>query len=291
MGTALLLFPLLFSLLLQAQTPFAPLGARWTYTVGSWAGPEQYAVVVTAIADTVIQGRTASMLVPNTTGCNVLAEILTTSNDSLYYWQQEAQRFQLLFRWDAQPGDTWYTPVSVSGVSDTLLWSVTSIGTITIDGTVLRQLDVTCTGYEWIFSRSSGIVTEGLGPLQAPFSWAAGFCDDETLLGLRCYSDSAIDWMNPQLTQCEIIMDVDELDPTSLLSISPSSVQAGQPFIISLRSGTIDVHLRIVDASGRIVIDREVNHSETFSLPQVGVYLAQSIISGSAVTTQRLVVY
>src|SRR5690606_24028119 len=132
----------LFAVALHAQTPFAPVGAQWTYTQGNFGGPDSTIAVFQVLSDTMLQGRSCSR-VTTTEGwvvCHELVQYLRTSNDSTYYFNDDQQRFHLLFRWNAVPGDTWSTPITQDGAADTLDWTVSDTGHVAIGGSVLRTL-------------------------------------------------------------------------------------------------------------------------------------------------------
>lgn len=62
MRTALILLFSSFSLIMQAQAPFVPIGAQWTYTQHHYTGLDTNLLVTQCINDTVIQGRTCFKL-------------------------------------------------------------------------------------------------------------------------------------------------------------------------------------------------------------------------------------
>lgn len=304
MRASIFLTSILFSFILQAQTPFVPVGAQWTYTQHHFTGPDTNLFVIQCISDTVIQGRTCSKLayLEGANDCMPFLPALTRQGDSVLAYQPYYDVFATLYVFGQAPGFSWETLIEYPFGTDTITWTVTDTGHVNIDGMELRSQQVTATASGWYNTvpLTSGTIIDRLGDLQYLFPWLQGACDAENNFPLRCYEEGtlpapgpppAISWLNPQYPQCGLTTGVPDLNPIPSFSISPSPVAAGQPLTISLRPGLNQAHLRILDASGRIVLDREINHSETFSLPRAGVYLAQSIISGSSVMTQRLVVY
>lgn len=207
----------LFAVALHAQTPFAPVGAQWTYTQGNFGGPDSTIAVFQVLSDTMLQGRSCSR-VTTTEGwfvCHEVVQYLSTSNDSTYYFNEDQQRFHLLFRWNAVPGDTWSTPITQDGAADTLDWTVSDTGHVAIGGSVLRTLTVGQTSRQnTLYCPLAGVITEQLGG-NAPFTWLHGACDAEIYLGLRCYEENIfplpeppppppISWLNPQYPQCAL---------------------------------------------------------------------------------------
>ncbi len=214
---------------------------------------------------------------------------LTRQGDSILVFQPLAQVFNTLYVFGQAPGFSWETPVEGT---DTLSWTVTDTGHVVINGVVLLQQSVTAVaaGPSYSVALTSGTIIDRLGDLQYLFPWVGGACDMEFNYPLRCYQDSDISWLNPQFPQCALSTDIQETSKESSFTITPSQVKAGQPFTISMRSGASDAQLRILDASGRIVFNRKINGSATFSLQQAGMYLVQMLGNGVPIAPQRLIV-
>jgi hypothetical protein len=277
----------------QAQTPFAPVGAQWTYETGIWSGPDTSLLTVQVLSDTVIAGRACSVL--SSSGsfiiCHAFPQFISSSNDSTFYWDLSSSTHQLLFRWNAVPGDQWSTRISYDSVIDTVDWTVADTGHVTVDGLSLRTISAVPTARNnALFLEGQSFYIERLGDPSGPFRWTTGVCDAETFIGLRCYEDNDISWLNPQFPQCALSTGIHEARKEPAFTISPSPVEAGQPFTITLRPGASDAQLQILDASGRLVFDRSINGLATFSLPQSGMYLVQTFGGGVPTAPQRLIV-
>lgn len=198
--------PLAFLPLLAIAQTWAPIGAQWTYMQGSCCGPDSTVAVVEVVGDTLIGGHLCRNL-QMTSGwqmCYVLPHFQYQSNDSLFYWNEAGGAFELLFRWDAVPGDTWSTAIDADWAADTLDWTVLDTGLTVIDGAPLRTWSVTTTPRQGNLYSPVWSVTERLGPSGSPFSWVYGACDGEVYMGLRCYADSLLSWLNPQYLQCAL---------------------------------------------------------------------------------------
>lgn len=204
---------LLLTLLIPAASfaqGWAPEGARWTYTQGSWSGPDTNLAIIERMGDTLINGLVYERL-QATEGaflCSPIYEYLHYDGDSLWFLDDPAGTPQLLWCMNAVPGDSWQTPLRYEGIPvDTITWWVLDTTHITAEGVQLRQLLLyhssatmaltpTCTG--------PCLVTERLGDHHYFFDFPNGSCDAETFLGLRCYADSAISWLAPPYTQCTL---------------------------------------------------------------------------------------
>ena len=291
MRSLLLLFPFLFSLSLHAQTPFVPVGATWTYTQHNVGGPDTNLFVIECIGDTVIQGRTCSHLAftEGWNSCMPFLPALTWQGDSVLAFEPVQQVFNTLYVFGQAPGFCWKTPVDGT---DTLTWTVTDTGHVVIDGVDLLQQSVTAVAYGPGYSvpLTSGTIVDRLGDLRYLFPWVGGTCDMEFNYPLRCYQDSDISWLNPQFPQCALSTGIDEVSNEPAFTISPSPVEAGEPFTITMRPGSRTAQLRILDASARLMFERTVNGSATLNLPQAGMYLVQTLNTSIPVAPQRLIV-
>ncbi|MCO6483621.1 MAG: hypothetical protein J5I62_12600 [Flavobacteriales bacterium] len=195
--TLLFLFPLLVS----AQS-WAPVGAVWTYKQIHCCSPDSTVAMIEVVGDTIIEGRFC-MKLQKTRGwstCYDTPRFHHESNDSLFYWNEFENTFELLFRWDAVPGDSWPTPVA----GDTLLWTVADTGSVQVADEMLRNWTVSVASSLGIMYCPITEVTERLGPSSTPFTWVWPQCDGELYTGLRCYADSTISWINTQVPQCAL---------------------------------------------------------------------------------------
>ncbi len=284
------LLPLVFllSTSLNAQTTFAPIGAKWTYKQGSCCGPDTNLMVIEATSDTIIQGRTFSKLQVSEGwfGCHEFVQFFSGSNDSLFYFDPDSEQSHLLFRWDAIIGESWSTPVEQSGYPDTLDWTVMDTSHVVVDGLWLRTLEVNVESRQWMLFSYGGAITERLGASGAPFTWILGFCDGETFQGLRCYEDPDISWLNPQFQQCDLSVGMDDAITATTFLIRPTVATTGEPIQVIAPRGTITV----LDASGRLVHQRSIKGQGSFDLDTPGTYLVRFTTPEGDPTHQRIVV-
>ena len=286
------------SLHLAAQS-WAPVGASWTYELGSWVSPDSFLLVIEAVDDTTIAGRTCTRLdvVEGGFGCYVLNQFHHESNDSLYYWDEEMAAFRLFFRWDALPGDAWSLPLEVAGLgpqaTDTLDWTVTDTSTVVNGGLALRQLEVDVIPRNWLWQAGfSGWVTESLGPMGAPFVWKLEICDGELFAGLRCYSDSTITWQNPDVPQCALGTSVPELNAQAF-RVAPTLLDRGEALTVDLgdRLDAEGLTIRLTDLSGRMVREAPIAGTRTtLQVDASGAFLVVLLKNGRPIGRQRVVV-
>lgn len=205
--------PLVFCLpLLAGAQAFAPIGATWTYKQETVSGPDSNLCVVQVVGDTLLGGRNYSVM-EYTQGwfaCHEFQPLLASNADTTWIWDPHTEQEQVLFRWNAQVGDTWDTPVpSATGqpVQDTIRWVVTGTAQVLVGGEPLRQLQVQATALHFTVGPPlNATYTERLGGSAAPFTWATGTCGAETFVMLRCYSDQELTWVDPAVAGCTLAL-------------------------------------------------------------------------------------
>lgn len=280
---------------MAAQTSFAPVGAKWTYKQGTVAGPDSNLAVIEVIGDTLIANQ-ACVQLSMTQGwstCYVVPGFLRSSGDSLWYWNDYDQRFELLFRWNAVPGDNWQTCVRDDiGPGDTLNWVVTDTGHVSIGPTVLRVMEVQVSSMAMLYEAPIVEVTERIGPGWSPFTWVSGACDAEYFTQLRCYEDDDFTWQNDLIQQCELSTGIAEHEAGPSLSLVPNPVEQGGVIRITA-TGQIANHawLELIDANGRGVRSRQVlSHVTELIMPDAGLFLAVMHDGSGRCATTRIAV-
>ena len=285
------------SLQLAAQS-WAPVGASWTYKQVTVAGPDTNLAVIEVVGDTLIQSRSCRR-VEMTEGwsmCYTQVRFFHGTSDSLLYWNEDAQEFQLLFIWNALPGQSWSTPVS-DGTNqgnplDTLDWLVLDTGHIVVSGMSLRTYDVLVEPRQAMLYAPIGIVTERLGPDHSPFIWVFAACDAESFSQLRCYSDSTITWQNPDVPQCALGTSVPELNAQAF-RVAPTLLDRGEALTVDLgdRLDAEGLTIRLTDLSGRMVREAPIAGTRTtLQVDASGAFLVVLLKNGRPIGRQRVVV-
>lgn len=276
---------------LNAQTTFAPIGAKWTYEEHYAFIPDSDLVTIESIADTLMQGHTCKVLeVTGAIYCTPSYRYVYASNDTVFFWEPVAGFFSVLHIMNAVPGQQWDMWVSAPNAGLALVAGVTmgSVSTTVISGVTLRtqsqSVDVPGMAY-----MGTGNVIERLGDLRYLFPWGTGACDGDYITTLRCYEDPDITWLNPLLTQCDFIMGVDEPLAGASFLVTPSLALAGEPIFLS-SSDASRQSFTVLDMMGRRVSDGVmVNGKATLRLMAAGSYLVVPDQIGSF-AAQRIVV-
>lgn len=295
MRTSLLSFALLSSPVFlppqaSAQIPFAPLGATWTYTheVGMFPVPIiSSAYTLTATGDSLVGGQLCRKVEGASLPCNETGGLFYQSNDSVFLWNPNANMFGLLYRWDAQAGDSWSMAWMIGGTPDTMTYSVLATGIITINGQSRRKLTVQLMD-QLTSGASGGELIEGIGDVGYLLPWYTAICDGYFMAGLRCYEDSLVGlYMRPGITSCDIPTGIDGTNSDRPFLTGPSIVNAGEPFAVNTAPGSaIELFTSDGRCTRRLVAP---NGTVLLSAYAPGVYLLRvSAPSGSR--TQRLIV-
>lgn len=288
-----LLFVLISPLLALGQN-WAPPGAQWTYKQGSCCGPDTNLAVIAAVGDTLIDGQTCTKLAVEEGwfGCYAFLEFFAESNDSLFYYDPITGEFQLLFRWNALPGDTWSTAINDGfSAGDTLDWTVVDTGSVVIEGITLRTWEVQALARNFMYNAPIGFVTERLGPFGSPFTWVFSVCDGETFLQLRCYEDNVISWQDPAVAQCALSTSIHELDDANWFSVSPNPAPAGTTVQVEVPTTNGAMQLVVIDALGRELLRSDVrNERSELRLYSSGIHVVTLLRDGVLIAQQRLVV-
>lgn len=186
---------LFVTFLVQAQ--FAPPGAQWTYD--HWAVP----YTMTVVGDTTLNGHPCSIIEGSFfTGC-WQSRAYTYQNGDTVFWSDDLflPQFFELYRWNAQPGESWN--VWVNGPV-TVTYTVLSTGLTTVNGQTLRTLNVEATDTQGAWAQSSGVLVEHIGDTLFLFPWLAAFCDVIPPWPLRCYTDDDLGtYLHPGSNDCE----------------------------------------------------------------------------------------
>lgn len=183
---------------------FAPVGAEWYYSEDEVFAPQGYEsfLHVIALKDTLIQDKLCSQL-----NCDWLCwnpggiQYVYSNSDSVYLFDATLNEFKLIYAFHAVAGDSIIIPVKDwDGVIDTVVLSIDSTSTITINNIDLIQQFVTYFVYDSFpgemntYYYQSEII-ETIGDKYFLFNIpieASLICDANFSRGLRCYDDNYI---------------------------------------------------------------------------------------------------
>ena len=197
----------------------------------------------------------------------------TANGDSVFWYEPNSAEFQLIYAFDAQPGDSWSFAVKSESDSlsknDSAIVFVDSLGTQEINGVVLPKLHVSITYTRFTnpepgWSSSTTLVKQ-IGNTRFLFYFlkhgARYACHLPSPNGLRCYEDSYLGFYETGIadscTHEKTGTFVNELkNEEAGVKLFPNPVS--QTLNISLQNGTLR-SLVIYDLSGREVFSKTVS--------------------------------
>ena len=300
-----LLFSILLSAALCAQTTFAPIGATWTYRTGyglssPWPIPYgQYTVWVSG--DTVVNETICSIVhFPIGTDCG-FPDGMTTQrdiytcvrSDSVFWYNELSGQFDLIMDYGAAIGDEWRIPLRYDNwgewLHDTATYHVWSIDTLWYAGEPLRRLHYSTELTTGVFQGGSTESVERLGDTRYMIPWRT--CSDGIFEDpLLCYSEPGFSWPDPSVN-CAIWLGMVDHGDSSSINISPSVLQHGQVATFDIGTDHRSGQLEVFDPIGRRIVDRTFQGSTDLIFQTAGLHIVRFSNGGSNPQVRRVMVH
>jgi hypothetical protein len=271
---------LVILLALDAGAQFAPPGAQWTYD------QEGGIYTMTVVGDTVLNGHACSIIEGSSPSICWQSQAYTYQSGDTVFWSddQYLPQFFELYRWNAQPGESWDV---WSNGAVTVTYAVLSTGTTTVNGQTLRTLNVSATDTQMQWAQSSGVLVEHIGDTLFLFPWLAAFCDAMVPWPLRCYTDADLGtFMRPGVTACGPGVGITEQGSASI-RLAPTLVAANEPVRWTGDAQLLDV----IDAAGRKLRADRSGDERSFTLDRAGSFVVRMRDAEGRPLFQRIVVY
>lgn len=255
MKKLLLLSALALVFLQQSKSQvFAPIGAKWYLSQVNWFGPlpiVDTAYVSESIADTIINGINCRKVNIRCACCDAQFMYVYDSNDTVYRYHFDLNRFAVLFNFNLNAGDSMYVVINEN--PDSVLVHIDSVGYLTINSQIRKiQYGGSMPQTFWFY----GPFVEGVGSLQSIIP-LYGTCDP--LSGpLRCYEDTILGLYNTgQHTSCDSLYviytsvnDIDNAQPETNVFPNPFHESATLTLNVkNIREG----YLEIRNALGKVI--------------------------------------
>ncbi len=287
---------------------FAPYGAEWHYS-NTRKGNIGY-TNMKCVDSVVIEGKHCSVLEVDQ-NVYLSGEVIvysTANGDSVYWYEQNSEQFQLIYAFDAQPGDSWsfaMYDMSANQLSniDSVIAYVDSVDSININGIVLPRLTIKYNYVGGIAPRDSSKhkIIKYIGSTYSPFDFPLefGIVDDISPYpnGLRCYEDSYLGFYETGIADSctyekkgTFTGELEEENEEVRLYPNP----ANNTLNISHQNGTLR-SVMIYDLSGREVLAQPVSdaaareHRLNLSSLPAGAYVVK-VETGSKSVIKKLVV-
>ena len=259
---------------------WAPTGAKWWYKSFDLSYGTYFSSIE-SIGDTIIQGKNCKVIQPNgiggcTYGSQISPILIYSDTNQVFYFSQNLNQFCLLYDFGKLPGDTMYilTDFGYPG-PDSVGFEIDSIGFVTINTSILRVQYVT-----FVYNNQSswfgisGKIIEKLGHSSFLFPITMGSCDASwTEGGILCYSDSSIEYHDPNLTSgfCNTI-GIKEVVKSKTISICPFPTQ--DIINIEIDKNLISTIL-LYDIFGRLIVSKSNSNFIDISGLSQGIYILE----------------
>ena len=257
----------------------APEGAVWHFRMAAPFSAHQDFIRLEAGPDTLVAGTTAQLFYKSKEQiCSPryhLREVMYADSGRVYAYDWERTEFQLLWDYNAEPGDTWRIPVNrfaydstTTPVADTIVYRVDVKSEQFVYGATRRVLEVSISTAEHDPEPMSGFgapygafgttaLVEGIGDTRYFFPWLDGACDFDYADGLRCYEDDLVGFFDTGVSPaCDFVGLPTGLGPDAAgraLTLQPNP--AAQ-YVRVVAENTALVRVQVYNALGQCVLDR-----------------------------------
>lgn len=197
MKTTLIII-IIFASLNSFSQNFAPIGAKWYYSVlPPWSWPnDEYYMTVDVTKDSIINGKLFTEVKPSYVFCagyNFNSAWIYNEDNIVYFYDTTMNTLQILYNFNASANDSWSIKYRTYNENiDSLKVVVDSTRIQIINSIPLKVLNVRYISLnDTSFSYSSQII-ERIGDLWYLFNFVyhMASCDTDYPGGLRCYNDS-----------------------------------------------------------------------------------------------------
>lgn len=297
MKKLLLTFTIVLTLLQQGKSQvFAPVGAKWYLSQVNWFGPlpiVDTAYVSESMMDTIIDGINCRKVDIICLCCDAQDMYVYDSNDTVYRYNFDLNRFTVLFNFNLNAGDSMYVVMNGFSGADSILVHIDSADYININSQV-RKIQ---------YGASSSTANQFLGPfVQGVGSLSSitpqiGVCDP--LSGpLRCYEDSVLGLYNTGYrSSCDslyVVFDsVDEISKDETEAhIYPNPFNESAMLSFNIRN-VKEGRLEIRNTFGKAVSVRKMSGNRVEikrnNLPP-GIYFYRIITDGNKIITGKFII-
>ncbi len=270
------LFLLLFIPFYLHSQNFAPIGAQWTYQIGSGCcnnGNELDFIQWNVIKDTFVLQQNCRMILKKGSSIEGFSDTMFVyqENQQVFYYDFYSQTFTLLYDFSKQKNESW----KVKSGDCELNIIVEEVTNIQINQHSLKQLRVTSNNSDY-----EGYIIEKIGFLKKPQPDFSQYCHGLVSYlnyydGLRCYEDPELGFHDFQISPSCDFVKVNKNKPFQQeIKIYPNPTN-GQ-FIVDYKKTVQKGRISIYNSLGQII--QEVNIYQAnqnyldISLEPTGIY-------------------
>ena len=264
----------------RAQS-FAPMGAVWHYSEFYSTSGDTGFFKVEVTEDSVISGKTYSVLASEFSCLPSELQLVRASNDSVFIYLPHLSDERAIYNLN-DVGSTFFYETDNDGTYFTT--TIDSTGTYMVNGQAMPATHVT---YSYVNTNSltqgayQSIILDLFGDVSYMFNFfsAAGTCDLNYPRGLRCYEDNTNGFYQfDNMPECEHIAEyvgVEDVMELSSFSMYPNPSDG----FVQINNLTVGNRMTLIDARGAVVLEWRANETAMeLNLEEFdnGVYLLQA---------------
>ncbi len=268
------------SVSVRAQS-FAPMGAVWHYSEFYSTSGDTGFYKVEVTGDSVISGKTYSVLASEFSCLPSELQLVRASNDSVFIYMSHLNDERAIYNL-SDVGSTFFYETDNDGTYFTT--TIDSMGTYMVNG---QSMPATYVTYTYVNTNNltqgeyQSVILDLFGDVSYMFNFfsAAGTCDLNYPRGLRCYEDNTNGFYQfDNMPECEHLgeyVGVNEIMELASFSVYPNPSN-GLVQINNLKMGT---RMTLIDARGALVMDWRASETATeLNLEEFdsGIYLLQA---------------
>jgi hypothetical protein len=247
---------------------FAPVGAKWHYSVDDYQPPfNKNYILIESIKDTVVLGKNAKKLDQTifygAGGSGYIGfDIVYSDSNKVYIYRYND--FKLLYDFNANQGDTVYVIephiIVCGGNNDTLIQVlIDSVKIENIGGTLKKVQYVTNLELGWVIG-DKYVETVGSNHYLIPIDCVSPSQTDS----LRCYSDSTINY--------QLVVDCEEL-AVGIEEIYENELTINTLIKNNIMFNDIKGTFIVYDINGRIMLNQKIKPSINIDFLKPGIYI------------------
>lgn len=282
----------------SGQSDFAQVGTKWTYTEASPGVMPNSTVympyVMESVSEEVFEGKLCKKIIGLQPFFNFTFYVYS-QNDSIFRWDGDNNRFNLLYDFTAEAGDSWdiEMPHFALGNGDTTInVLVDSVGFMVRNEDTLKVWYITYgEAADW-----GNTIIEGIGNyyffIPLPDIFERCICG-----GVRCFESPHADYVFVDYPcdtiYTEVISGIEEISDSDQISIFPNPT-SGQITLSPLTLNGVVLSLEIVDLTGKTVFSETFKNIgpriiDTTQLPR-GLYVLRLSEDGQTLKSIKLTV-
>lgn len=279
--TVVLFLLISFSYSAQAQSEWAPIGAKWSYQLYNMWNYIFTFTTFTSLKDTLVSNKIYKKIEINALVNDSTNHKKTSSKDYLLMYGENGKvyysykdTFLLLYDFSLKAGDTLVIPKLYSdGFKDSLKtkYVIESVSNINISGKILKKQEIrlildSVNGsdpHHYFCSRyQSGYIIENIG--SEYYMFGENFMLEEIFSKLKCYNDSELSYKISPGSNCDAFDGIVETNTFTVLNLYPNPTF--DHLTIDCKSSSKEIDFEIINYFGQTILKSTFLHRTVIDL-------------------------